>query len=877
MDCTNNRAPYISSSVHRVVEEEYNSAQARVVFETDLSHPDMHTAVSGHRVNGSSLCPSSLYADIALTIAKYIRDQPNSGLDQDGHDVCDMEVTQPLIISPRHGEENRKLRVVTQIDRQKSILFLEYSSYGRTPTTPVKHALCRVEFGDPRKWSRRWVHDLHMVKDRISGLKVASHSGEANSITKRLAYRLFSNLVDYAPDFQRMNQVWLDSGRLEAAAVVSLDRRDTDANFSFSPYHLDGLLHLSGFIMNGNDDIDANEAVYISHGWQSLRLAEPLVKDANYDVYVKMLPADKTMVAGNVYILHGEKVLALCEGIRFQRVPRAVLDMLLPPVPSRRPRQTARPIAERAKDNSPIVKLLEPSSVAQNQKELPLAAAQLPATSANTSTQSDLAMQVIASEIGLSTGDLKVTDNLADLGVDSLMSLALAGQLVDQCGVNVDHGELMQCISIQDLLKLLRDRQNPPTAPSEEHSSNSSSGSSSGSSVSCSAGLGTVTPSTGATTPAVKPADDIERLLYSIVLEETGIDGEDFQSSTDLTDLGVDSLMSLAILAKLREAGVDLSPTLFLDNRTMDDVFRTLSRGKDLGAEDVQVIDTTVSQTPSPRSEAATTSYAQCILLQKASLSSARQSLFLLPDGSGSPSAYAALERLDPTLDVYGLACPFIKAPATFKDYGLKKTAAVYIKTILAKCPPGAIHLGGWSVGGVLAFEAAKQLMEVHGRQVASLVLIDAPCPLTLPPMNGRLIRFLDSLQLFAPSSERHVRSATHTEKHRMVLDHFDATVESLARYTPASMALAVPTSVIWARDGVVGQKDAISDDILLEDPIARWILQDRGDLGAHGWDVLLPAAVIEIVTTPGNHFSMMVGGNVRALSMSLQAHFKGL
>jgi iron transport multicopper oxidase len=50
--------PKLSSSVHRVVEENYKGANAIAVFETDLSSPEIHAAISGHRVNGSALCPS---------------------------------------------------------------------------------------------------------------------------------------------------------------------------------------------------------------------------------------------------------------------------------------------------------------------------------------------------------------------------------------------------------------------------------------------------------------------------------------------------------------------------------------------------------------------------------------------------------------------------------------------------------------------------------------------------------------------------------------------------------------------------------------------------------------------------------------------------
>lgn len=48
----------LTSSVHRVVEENYNGSDPTAIFETDLWDPQLHAAVSGHRVNGSALCPS---------------------------------------------------------------------------------------------------------------------------------------------------------------------------------------------------------------------------------------------------------------------------------------------------------------------------------------------------------------------------------------------------------------------------------------------------------------------------------------------------------------------------------------------------------------------------------------------------------------------------------------------------------------------------------------------------------------------------------------------------------------------------------------------------------------------------------------------------
>ena len=44
--------------------------------------------------------------------------------------------------------------------------------------------------------------------------------------------------------------------RLEAAATVKLDDRGTDSAFLYSPYWIDLLIHISSFVMNGNETLD---------------------------------------------------------------------------------------------------------------------------------------------------------------------------------------------------------------------------------------------------------------------------------------------------------------------------------------------------------------------------------------------------------------------------------------------------------------------------------------------------------------------------------------------------------------------------------------------------------------------------------------------
>ncbi len=62
----------------------------------------------------------------------------------------------------------------------------------------------------------------------------------------------------------------------------------------------------------------------------------------------------------------------------------------------------------------------------------------------------------------------------------------------------------------------------------------------------------------------------------------------------------------------------------------------------------------------------------------------------------------------------------------------LVEMAARYVEAIRAVQPAGPYHLGGWSLGGLVAFEMARQIREA-GDEVATLALFDTGAPGTNP------------------------------------------------------------------------------------------------------------------------------------------------
>jgi amino acid adenylation domain-containing protein len=120
--------------------------------------------------------------------------------------------------------------------------------------------------------------------------------------------------------------------------------------------------------------------------------------------------------------------------------------------------------------------------------------------------------------------------------------------------------------------------------------------------------------------------------------------------------------------------------------------------------------------------------------------------LFLVHPGGGNVLCYWQLAHaLGSDSPVYGLQLPDLEGAAPSVGR-LETLAAHYLEALATVQPLGPCCLGGWSLGGVIAFEMARQL-ERQGREVPLLALIDslAPARRPAPPAAGG-----DLVRLFA-------------------------------------------------------------------------------------------------------------------------------
>ena len=118
--------------------------------------------------------------------------------------------------------------------------------------------------------------------------------------------------------------------------------------------------------------------------------------------------------------------------------------------------------------------------------------------------------------------------------------------------------------------------------------------------------------------------------------------------------------------------------------------------------------------------------------------------LFFVHGIGGEVISFQALARhLGDDIPFYGLEAD--RRPGEHDDWTVERVAAAYVEAITRLVPDGPYRLGGYSAGGVIAFEMAQQLRRA-GCAVSSLVMLDAPVnvkpqkPVT-PLVVARLVR----------------------------------------------------------------------------------------------------------------------------------------
>lgn len=763
----------------------------------------------------------SIYGDIALTVANYTRENYEIQVPTVGIDICDMFITHPVVVPQERPIKPELLHILVHAYLDTGRIQFQFGRHSTEAEKTDWVAKCTVQFGDAKQWIYEWSKMTYLIATRIESLEKGVSHGTSHKLFRGMVYKLFSSCVKYDPKYQGMKEVLLNSEELESTALLDLYQGKDGGNFFCSPFWIDALVHLAGFVMNANDAVDTSKSVYISGGWSSMRFSETIHSSIPYRIHVKMMASGRNTVAGNVTVLQDNKIVALISDLRFQQVAHKMLDSIIPPPSAKYPGTAAIRASNENKEANSADHALEPSEGDMGLRD-PLRA--------NKTTQglSEKVFDIIAEEVGITAQELSDIDKFEEMGIDSLLSLQILDRISESLGVYFDGSVLQTYGTAQALKKHIDSQSRSESAEGSDHTMSSTE------MESC---VDLSSPSS--------IVDDKLLLLYSIVAEQLGVATENLLGAQSLSDLGLDSLMEQSVIDALRgKLGVEIKPGLRKEPVTLT----SLEHMVGLAASTPSVSSSRRQKTR----EARANDPLSVILQNPGGLGP--HTVFLFPDGSGSPAIYFRL-RLAPTMRVIGLQSPFTRKPQAY-DCSLEDLVELWIDAIRRHQSHGPYLLAGYSAGGFYAFEAARQL-QAAGDQVAHLVLIDAPCPAKYGPMPVALPRWLMKHKIISGTADE------------SVVKHFEAIIEALKAYKPAAMdpSKVPPTTIVWASAGVrpdLHATTSLPPGVQMIET-TEWLLQ-RGKVSGHdadGWEKLLPGGTIAVERMSGQHFNLLQPPNV--------------
>ncbi|KAI1131887.1 putative polyketide synthase [Nemania abortiva] len=805
--------------------------------------------ITGHIVCEHALCPASVYHQMALSAVQ--RAEPQS--------IDDFALTNVSYVAPLLYTAQSSSRIRTQISPSAQGGYdFTISSYidGSNPSLrSVSH--CN---GHVKRKPKKLIVDKAIRMGRVVERQINRFIQPEPSIvmetfsTKAMYSHVFARVVTYSEIYQQVRSIRISPDYDEAYARCKfeiLERTQEETNSIF----MDVLLHVAGFVANLS--VEPDEVGICKEVSSALVLRQPKVQGASFDVHCSLfkLP-DQSGIVADAEAVDKNGIMAVYKGMIFQRAKLSGISRAFSLQSKKTQDTTSRPTTQNT------------VSLAQNPTSTgPSRIAPSPSPARPTEGAGHIIRRLVAEACGLSDSAISAGGvTLKELGFDSLLQIELEAQLLSAFP-QLDIGGLSDCDTIADIENLVSRQPTLDTPPS----------------------LISGAPTSEATSDDELP--NFQQLTRAAIAETCSGDINSITSSSELAALGIDSLMVFELessLTKISER-IALTTTELAECLTVGDVEKLVSsnyrrsRRIDNGsttppspvmgiASPFDSTSPTAIPTPIPIH---TFSPSIATLLNPNTIERVAQILkleqqpeiiqtiphgarpapfFLIHDGSGICTHYRRLGPLGRT--VYAVHDPkFIDPFASWATIG--DMVDEYCRTIRS-VSRGPYLVGGWSFGGVVAFEAARRLKEM-GHAVIGVILIDSPPPIHHQPLSLRLIDAVvqqDNL----PSTE------TGKAIQALIRKSFTACASLLGAFSPRTVA-GLPVPSLYLLRSREGWRYPTNPHVMTD----VWI-QDRSDPRAavEGWEQLSQSK-IRWEDIPGDHFRVFDKANVGAVTDAIK------
>ncbi|KAJ5497536.1 hypothetical protein N7463_009523 [Penicillium fimorum] len=426
-------SPSPSSLVSLIDPAELDGAR---LFSVDTLNPIFDLATRGHAVVGQSLCPASMYIELAVQSAVLL--STDLDIAQSSPHIESLTICSPLGLEPD---------LYLRLNAVKPASW-DFIIFSKSSTGQKEHGTGRVSISDPSD---------PVAASRLTRI-VDSPNGTI--VGGSIVYQLFQEVVHYAPYYRGVRSV----SALGNEAVGFIDVPDFPAFLDKAtichPIDVDNFLQVAGIHVNclssrRDDEVfmcTAVDEVILGQGFSG-----PKPDRCQWTVYTQYEEIDTAILTNNIFVYDAAKnLLVVIVGATFRSVPFKSLARALA-----RLNQPASVGADLVQvDIKPQVDsgYQSPSLVEDTPAQTPVeektSTVELLQTASSTATLQKL-RALLAGIIEIPLDDVQPSSTIEELGIDSLLVSEVLWEIQKHFDIQITAAEFQQCADVISLSQMI--------------------------------------------------------------------------------------------------------------------------------------------------------------------------------------------------------------------------------------------------------------------------------------------------------------------------------------------------------------------------------------------------------------------------------------
>ncbi|KAI0154549.1 hypothetical protein GGR57DRAFT_512052 [Xylariaceae sp. FL1272] len=334
-----------TATVQRIDSQDVNETKIKVSFSSSLMEKRLRSAIEGHKIEGQSVCPISVYVDMATTAANHVRKL----LSRPG-DYYVTWLERIKLVTPLKLADSPKTIKITITANLKDDCVANVSIYTQDHTDAIEHCKCQVLLTIERKaWDEDAVTaDLQALIDMDRTIRDRIGSGKCSmtSMYQGAIYKLLGPSMEYSDRYQGVEEVIIVTDIVRAGRPsqitdgnVKLTYTPKDApmhgasGFAINPYHLDSLTHIAGFMaLDYLHESERRDWTYICTDIGVLRLYKALIEGEDYHITPVMIFRTQTELHFTIFVTEYERrseLIGYFDKVKFQKIKQSELRKVM--------------------------------------------------------------------------------------------------------------------------------------------------------------------------------------------------------------------------------------------------------------------------------------------------------------------------------------------------------------------------------------------------------------------------------------------------------------------------------------------------------------------------------------------------------------------